>query len=231
MSSEPAPSRKLSRGALISIGLVAATLAVYGQTATIEFEFIHVDDPDYVTDNPHVQQGITAEGLLWALTSREYAYNWHPLTWISLQVDAELFGRNPRGYHLENALLHAASAVLLFRLLRRMTGAEWRSATVAAFFALHPTRVESVAWVAERKDVLCTLFWMLTTIAYVWYAECPAAGRYLLTLALFALGLMAKPMLVTLPATLLLLDYWPLCRWRTGQAAEHRFAPAAPGRL
>jgi tetratricopeptide (TPR) repeat protein len=231
VANEPASPRKLSRGALISIGLVAATLAVYGQTATSEFDFFHVDDPDYVTDNSHVQQGISPDGLVWALTSCHYAYNWHPLTWISLQVDAELFARDPRGYHLENALLHATSAVLLFRLMRRMTGAEWRSAAVAALFALHPTRVQSVAWIAERKDVLSTLFWMLTTIAYVWYAERPAPGRYLLTLALFALGLMAKPMIVTLPATLLLFDYWPLCRWQLGPPAELRFTRASLGRL
>jgi tetratricopeptide (TPR) repeat protein len=211
VTTAPAPPRRLSRGALISIGLVAATLAVYGQTVGGNFEFLRIDDPDYVTANSHVRAGLSLDGLKWAFTSFD-ANNWHPLTWISLQLDFQLFGDDPRGYHVENVLLHAANAVLLLLLLRRMTAAEWPSAFVAALFAMHPTHVESVAWITERKDVLSALFWMLTTIAYVRYVEQPGFGRHLLVLLAFAVGLTAKPMLVTLPATLLLLDFWPLRR-------------------
>jgi Tfp pilus assembly protein PilF len=216
VSSGRASPQTPSRGALISIGLVVAALAVYGQTAGRDFEFIRIDDPDYVSANPHVTSGLSPENLSWAVTSFD-ANNWHPLTWLSLQFDAQLFGLDPRAFHVVNMLLHAVNSVLLFLLLRRMTGAEWPSAFVAALFALHPAHVESVAWISERKDVLSGLFWMLTTIAYVRYAESPGAGRYVLVLILFALGLMAKPMLVTLPATLLLLDYWPLRRSGLGR--------------
>src|SRR5207248_6243560 len=142
--------------------------------------------------------------------------NWHPLTWLSLQLDYELFGLRPWGYHLSNLLLHTANTLLLFLVLRRMTGAVWRSAVVAGLFGLHPMHVESVAWVTERKDVLSTLFWLLTIAAYARYARRGTAIAYALVLATYVLGLLAKPMLVTLPAVLLLLDYWPLRRlsWR-----------------
>src|SRR5262249_29651299 len=135
-------------------------------------------------------------------------------TWLSLQLDAELYDTKPSGYHWTNLLLHTANGLLLFAALRRMTGAVWRSAFAAALFAVHPLRVESVAWVAERKDVLSTLFGMLTLLAYAWYGERPSVRRYLLVVLALAMGLMAKPMLVTLPGVLLLLDYWPLCRFR-----------------
>src|SRR5262245_22098536 len=164
MSSELPPQRKLSRGTLISIGLVAVTLLVFGQTAGREFEFLRIDDPDYVTANPHVTAGLSIDGLKWALISIDYANNWHPLTRLSLQLDYQLFGLNPRAFHLVNVLLHAANSVLLFLLLRRMTATEWPSAFVAALFALHPAHVESVAWISERKDVLSAMFWFLTTI-------------------------------------------------------------------
>jgi tetratricopeptide (TPR) repeat protein len=227
----PAPAQPGDRSVLIAIVLAAAALVVYGQTLGRSFVFLNVDDPEYVTINRHVQQGLTPDGLRWALTTFE-AYNWHPLTWLSLQLDYQLYGLSARGFHFTNVLLHALNTVLLFWLLRRMTGAVWCSAAVAAFFALHPTHVESVAWVAERKDVLSALFWLLTIAAYVWYAERPGWRRYPLVLLTFALALMAKPMVVTLPCVLLLLDYWPLRRWQpAGDAVPTRYARASVARL
>lgn len=179
--------------------------------------FVSYDDLEYVTDNPYVQRGLTGANLIWAFTSG-YAVNWHPLTWLSHMADVQLYGLQPAGHHLTSILLHALNATLLFLLLHRMTGATGRSLLVAALFGLHPLRVESVAWVAERKDVLSALFFLLTILAYVQYvqqAKSPGAParRYLAwALVAFALGLMSKPMLVTLPFVLLLLDYWPLRR-------------------
>ena len=193
--------------------LLLAVIAVFGQTAS--HDFVNFDDNDYVYENRHVRGGLTGEGTAWAITAY-HAGNWHPLTWLSHMLDCQLYGLKPGGHHLTNVLLHAAAAVLLFLALRRMTGALWPSAWVAAVFAIHPLRVESVAWVAERKDVLSGLFFMLTLWFYARYAERPASwGRYLLVVASFALGLTAKPMLVTLPFVLLLLDYWPLGRLRS----------------
>jgi hypothetical protein len=217
---------------LVAAGLVAATLAVYGEIGNNEF--FNVDDDTYIRLNPHVRSGLSDSNMAWALTAF-HAGNWHPMTWLSLQLDAQLFGRNPAGYHWINVLFHIANAVLLFGWLQWLTGALWRSAWVAALFALHPLHVESVAWVAERKDVLSTFFWMLTIIAYTWYARHPAWGRYGLVMLGFALGLMAKTMLVTLPFVLLLLDYWPLSRWRFGPApseiAARSFAAQSHARL
>jgi len=194
----------------VCLGLAALTLGAMGHAYANGF--VNYDDNDYVVHNPEVKAGLSPAGAAWAFTTT-HAANWHPLTWLSLQLDASLFGGGSAwGFHLSNVLLHAATVVLLFLALRRLTGAVWRSAAVAALFAVHPAHVESVAWVAERKDVLSGLFWMLTLLAYAWYAERPGWGRYLLVLAAFALGLMAKPMLVTLPCVLLLLDYWPLQR-------------------
>jgi tetratricopeptide (TPR) repeat protein len=195
---------------LLCLALVLAIGAVYGQV--YGHDFLNYDDPAYVTENGQVQQGLTGASVRWAFTTTAEA-NWHPLTWLSLQLDYQLWGLKASGYHLTSLLLHCASSLLLFGVLWRMTGAVWASAAVAALFAVHPLHVESVAWVAERKDVLSTLFWMLTLWAYVWYVESPGLGRYLLLLLAFALGLLAKPMLVTLPCVLLLLDYWPLGRW------------------
>ncbi|HBG05100.1 MAG TPA: hypothetical protein DDY22_05995 [Geobacter sp.] len=194
--------------------LVVATLAVYWQCAG--HDFIILDDQLYVTKNAAIQGGISWEGITWAFSpaSTETSGNWHPVTWISHMLDIEIFGLNPAGHHLVNVSLHALNAALLFLVLRGMSGALWRSAMVAALFALHPLHVESVAWVAERKDVLSTLFWMLTLLLYASYLKRPGALRYLATLACFALGLMAKPMLVTLPLVLLCLDFWPLGRWQ-----------------
>ena len=176
-------------------------------------DFVNYDDDRYVARNPHVQQGFDAESLRWAWTTG--LFYWHPVTWMSHMLDWQLYGPAPAGHHATNVALHAANAALLFLLLESMTGATWRSALAAAVFALHPLRVESVAWIAERKDVLSTLFWLLTTLAWVRYARAPSLARYALVVVGLALGLMAKPMLVTLPATLLLLDYWPLGRLRS----------------
>jgi tetratricopeptide (TPR) repeat protein len=197
----------------IYLALFAATLAVYSQT--VRFDFINYDDPDYITANPHVREGITVDGIEWALTSGEGA-NWFPVTRLSHMLDVQLFGLNGGWHHLTNALLHALAALLLLAFLHRATGARWPSAFVAFVFALHPLHVESVAWVTERKDILSALFWFLALWAYVRYAERPDAARYLLVLGAFCLGLMAKPMIVTLPLVLLLLDVWPLQRglWR-----------------
>ena len=190
---------------LVGIGVLAAFGRIRGH------QFILYDDPEYVVENLHVRAGLGLEGVRWAFTTGHSA-NWHPLTWLSHMLDCQLFGLNPGLHHLTSLLLHAANSVLLFWVLKRMTGARWPSAFAAALFALHPLHVESVAWVAERKDVLSTLFWLLALWAYARYAERPGGGRYGLSLALFLLGLMAKPMLVTLPFVLLLLDYWPLGR-------------------
>ena len=197
--------------ACIWLILITAVLLVYWQVG--DHEFINYDDNVYITDNAQVQKGLTSKGIIWAFTT-SHTGNWHPLTWISHMLDCELYGLNPGGHHLTNVLLHMANAILLFVVLRWMTGAIWRSGLVAALFALHPLHVESVAWAAERKDVLSTFFWMLTMVAYVHYVNRPGGKRYLLVLVTFFLGLMAKPMLVTLPFVLLLLDYWPLNRFK-----------------
>ncbi len=193
----------------ICVALVATVLAVFGQV--IHFDFINVDDNLYVYQNPHVASGLTWNGFLWAFT-QAHAANWHPLTWLSHMLDCQVHGLNPGGHHLTNVILHAANAVLLFLVLRRMTGDLWPCTVVATLFAIHPLRVESVAWVAERKDVLSGFFFMLTLWCYARYAEAPSWKRYGLVALCFVAGLMAKPMLVTLPFVLLLLDYWPLRR-------------------
>jgi tetratricopeptide (TPR) repeat protein len=215
---------------VIGLALAATVLVVYTQTWGQGFTFVNVDDGEYVYNNPHVTAGLSLSGVRWALTTLHF-YNWHPLTWLSLQLDAQLFGTSAQGFHRTNVLLHAANSVLLFWLLQRMTGALWCSALVAALFAIHPTHVESVAWISERKDVLSTLFWLLTMAAYAWYAERPGVLRYLLVMLAFILGLMTKPMVVTLPAVLLLLDYWPLCRWPAEEPRKTRYAPASLPRL
>jgi tetratricopeptide (TPR) repeat protein len=197
----------------IGVLLVASVFLVFGQT--LRHDFVNYDDDQYFYANPHVQAGLTWRGVAWAFQTG-YANNWHPLTWLALMFDAQVSGPGAAWPHLMNVILHAASALLLFMLLRRMTGARWRSAAVAAVFAIHPLHVESVAWVAERKDVLSGLFFMLTLLMYVRYAEkiptTKARMFYGLALLFFALGLMSKPMLVTLPFVLLLLDWWPLGR-------------------
>jgi Flp pilus assembly protein TadD len=238
-NSDQAASRL--RAAVVCLVLASVTFAVFGQT--VRYQFVNFDDGDYVVKNPAVAQGLSLKGFVWAFTHFHCA-NWHPLTWLSHMLDCQLYGLHPGGHHLTNVLLHTGTAIALFMALRRMTGALWRSAFVAAVFAIHPLRAESVAWVSERKDVLSGLFFMLTLWAYTRYAqgrmqneECrmknaesgnthhasrttppssifhpPSSFYYTLALLLFALGLMSKPMLVTLPVVLLLLDFWPLQR-------------------
>jgi hypothetical protein len=213
----------------VCIFLAVAIWLVFGQT--LRHDFVNYDDNEYVYKNPVVQKGLTWEGFRWALTYGNIGH-WHPLTWLSHMLDCQLYGMQAGGHHLTNILLHTATAILLFLVLGRMTGALWRSAFVAAVFAIHPLRVESVAWVAERKDVLSGLFFMLTVWAYARYAQrqsrvesresstqvVPALDPrlwtldYYLVLLFFALGLLSKNMLVTTPFVLLLLDYWPLNR-------------------
>ena len=201
----------------VYVVLAMVTIIAYG---TLRYcQFVNLDDNIYVTANPHVQAGLTVKSVIWAFTE-PYAAFWHPVTWISHMLDFELFGLNPLGHHLMSLLFHIASTLLLFWVLKRMTAALWPSAFVAALFALHPLHVESVAWVAERKDVLSGFFWMLTMAAYVRYAEQPSFKKYLLVFLAFVMGLMAKPMLVTLPFVLLLLDYWPLGRLRFQEDKE-----------
>ncbi len=201
----------------IYLFLTVITLIAFRQVS--QCDFINYDDDIYVTDNIHIQDGVTAQAILWALTT-SYAVNWHPVTWISHMLDVQLFGLNPQWHHLTNLLFHIANTLLLFFAFHRMTKAPWKSAFVAALFALHPLHVESVAWVAERKDVLSTFFWMLTMVAYIHYAEHPRLKNYLAVFIFFSLGLMAKPMLVTLPFVLLLLDYWPLQRFEPKKATQ-----------
>ena len=208
------PFFTIRREGVICLFLIIAILAVYWQVGN--HEFVNYDDNEYVTENRHVQAGLTSDSIIWAFTST-HAANWHPLTWLSHMMDCQIYGLNPGGHHLTNVILHILNSILLFLIFRRMTGALWKSAFIAALFALHPLHVESVAWVAERKDVLSTFFWMLTMGSYVWYVERRGMRRYLLVLLFFALGLMAKPMLVTLPFVLLLLDYWPLGRFKFRQ--------------
>jgi protein O-mannosyl-transferase len=221
----------MSRPRVISLLLALITLLVY--LPVCHYSFVNYDDGDYVTENHVVQNGLTWEGVEWAFTTG-HASNWHPITWLSHMLDCELFGLNPGAHHLDSVLFHAANAVLLFALLFRLTNAPWPGAFVAALFAWHPLHVESVAWISERKDVLSAFFALLTLLAYVRTVtrdRCQTTGNgpdsiappitrhpahfYWLALIFFTLGLMAKPMLVTLPFVLLLLDYWPLQRFST----------------
>lgn len=204
------------RSAIAALALSFLVLAADGRV--LVNGFITLDDETYVLRNPHVKAGLTRGGLAWSFTSFE-ASNWHPLTWLSHMADVQLYGLDPRGHHLTSLLLHLAGTILLFVVLRRLTGSLWRCALAAALFAAHPMHVESVAWVAERKDVLSGFFWIASLGTYLRYVSRPGTGRYLAVALTLALGLMAKPMLVTLPLILLLLDWWPL----------GRFSPFTPG--
>jgi Tfp pilus assembly protein PilF len=204
---------------LLYAALALATFIAYEQVR--HNNFVDYDDTVYVSENPQVLRGLTGESISWAFTTRLSA-NWHPLTWLSHMLDCQLFGANVGWHHLTSLLLHIANTLLLFWVLKKMTDALWPSLFVAAAFALHPLHVESVAWVAERKDVLSGLFWMLTIACYIRYTEQPSIKRYLLVFVVFALGLMAKPMLVTLPFVLLLLDYWPLGRFQFEHQSKHQ---------
>jgi protein O-mannosyl-transferase len=230
-------SKSVSRDTcLVVLGLALVTFALYWPVR--HYDFVEYDDPEYVSENQTVRNGLTWDGLVWSFVDA-HASNWHPVTWLSHMLDCQLFGLHPGAHHMVNLVLHAANAALLFLLLRSMTGAFWRSAIVAALFAWHPLRVESVAWISERKDVLSGFFFMLTLWSYSKYASCrakaepgaepvngspPNAGLsspssnswYYTTLAFFVMGLLSKPMLVTVPMVMLLLDYWPLKRWSGG---------------
>jgi len=198
---------------LIMLLLSLANMIVYWQAQS--FEFVIFDDPAYVVANPMVQNGLTLRGLKWAFTTFDYTTaNWHPLTWLSLMLDRQFYGFDAGGYHWTNLLYHIANTLLLFTILHRMTKRMGPSALVAALFAIHPLHVESVAWVSERKDLLCAFFWFLATGSYLSYVEYGLRRWYVFSLLLFALALMAKPMAVTFPFALLLLDYWPLCRFQ-----------------
>lgn len=197
------------RSLLISLLLVVVIFAIY--LPVHSHPFADLDDPKYVTENPHIQNGLTLGTILWAFT-HGYAANWHPLTWVSHALDIQMFGLDPAGHHDENVFFHALDAVLLFWVLKRATGYEGRSFMVAALFAIHPLNVESVAWIAERKTVLSTLFCLLALGAYRWYASKPSVGRFAVVAGSFVLGLMCKPQIIMLPMVLLLWDYWPLQR-------------------
>lgn len=197
---------------MLSLVLVLATLITYNPV--VRNNFVGFDDPAYITTNSHVRSGLSWNTIRWAFCSTEQA-NWHPLTWISHALDASLFRLNPVGHHYMNVLLHATTTTLLFLFLQAATGFAWRSAAVAALFAIHPINVESVAWASERKSVLSMLFFVLLLMAYRRYTRQPGWRRYLLVALLFAIGLLSKPMLVTAPFLLLLLDYWPLERTNT----------------
>ena len=201
----------------ICLFLVLSTLLIYFQVGT--FEFDNYDTGKYVYDNRHVKAGLTAKSIKWAFTT-VYFSNWHPLTWLSHMLDVQLYGLHPGRHHLTNVLFHIANTILLFVILRRMTGKLWQSAFVAALFALHPLHVESVAWVAERKDVLSTLFGLMVLWSYTRYVQNPSVDKYVPVLLFFILGLMTKPMMVTLPFVLLLLDYWPLRRLHVDTAKQ-----------
>ncbi|MBN1471511.1 MAG: tetratricopeptide repeat protein [Syntrophaceae bacterium] len=222
-------SRKQS--ILVVLLLIVLILCVYWPVQN--YDFINFDDPTYIAENSQVQTGFTADGLRWAFSTNYFGL-WNPMVWLSFMLDFHLFRFNAGGYHWTNVIIHIFNAILLFLLFRHLTGAIWRSAFVAALFAIHPINVESVAWISERKNVLSMFFWMTTMLCYVWYAKQPGWKRYVPVLISFALGLMSKPMLVTLPFVLLLIDYWPLNRTAIGKqhkVVSHVTAGLAKKRL
>jgi hypothetical protein len=206
---------------IICLFIIAASLTVSWQITN--HEFINYDDGLYIMENPHVQAGFTLESIKWAFTTG-HAANWHPLTWLSHMLDFEIYGLNPMGHHWTNLQIHIVNSILLFLVLKMMTGALWQSGFVAALFALHPLHVESVAWVSERKDVLSTFFWILSMWAYARYVRQSDKKQYLLLILFFTLGLMSKPILVTLPFVLLLLDFWPLSRLQSAAKGHYNFS-------
>jgi hypothetical protein len=209
------PINKIDVYLLTALALI--TVAVF--SPVLGHDFVNLDDPVIVYSNPNIQSGLTFDAIRWAFTSA-YVSNWVPLTMLSHMLDVQIFGLNPAGHHFVNVLFHVASTLLLFLVLRTATAEPWNSAAVAFLFALHPLNVESVAWVAERKDVLSAFFWMLTLSVYVFYAKKPGLARYLAVLFLFSMGLLSKPMVVTLPAVMLLLDWWPLGRLEQSEAGK-----------
>ena len=209
----------------ICLFLVISILWVYWPVRN--FSFVNFDDRQYVTSNYHVQAGLTLENIRWSFSATQ-ASNWHPLTWLSHMLDCQIYGMNPGHHHMTNVLLHILNTLLLFFIFKRISGSQWKSAFVAALFALHPLHVESVAWISERKDVLSTFFWMLTLWSYTGYVESSRLDKYLLLILFYILGLMAKPMLVTLPFVLLLLDYWPLKRFHLKSSDNENAAVQKP---
>jgi Flp pilus assembly protein TadD len=201
------------RRTIAAVAILLVVLAIAPYLQTLRYDFVEYDDPLYVIQNPHVEHGLNRTSIEWAFTTFRTG-NWHPVTWLSHLLDANLWGANAGGHHLTNVLLHGGNALLLFFILLQMTGRLWRCALVSALFAIHPLHVESVAWISERKDVLSTFFGLLALWAYVGYARNGSIPKYLLVVVLFTLSLMAKPMLVTFPLLLLLLDIWPLQKWK-----------------
>ncbi|MDJ0811134.1 MAG: tetratricopeptide repeat protein [Desulfobacterales bacterium] len=229
MTERPSIIRR-HRDPIIGVLLFLGTLALYAPT--LSYDYINIDDPDYVADNHIIKQGLSRESLAWAFTTTRTA-NWHPLTWLSYMADVQFMGSSARTHHLVNVLFHALNAVVLNMVLRRMTNAVWLSLIVSLLFSVHPLNIESVVWISERKNVLSTLFWLLVMGCYARYTNRKSIGAYLAALLFFALGLMAKPMLVTLPCVLLLLDFWPLERWPSSPLNPARKTPATAnyGRL
>ena len=215
-------NQRLLRVLLLSLLLAAMTIALYWPVQS--FDFVNYDDDVFVKDNRQIRDGLSKDGLVWALTTF-HGGNWHPLTWVSHMADVEAYGLDAGGHHRTNALIHTAGAVLLFLVLTGMTHAVWASVLVAALYAIHPLHVESVAWVAERKDVLSGVFWILTMGAYAWYVRQPTVRRYLLVVLSFIMGLLSKPMVVTLPFVLMLLDCWPLQRLQGPRTVFDRWMP------
>jgi tetratricopeptide (TPR) repeat protein len=217
----PTPTHKPWQ--VIAVCILLALSTAFAYHGVRNNDFLSMDDNNYVSENLHVQQGLTSQSVAWAFTTFQEG-NWHPLTWISLMIDWTFYGNNPVGYHVANVCLHTVNAILLFLLFLSITGFFGRSAMVAFLFALHPAHVESVAWIAERKDLLCAFFWFVTLLGYVWYVRKPSWKRFIWVVLAFACALMSKPMAVTLPFTLLLLDYWPLRRITfTAEAGASRF--------
>ena len=204
----------------ILIQLILASLIVATYHPVKDHDFINLDDDRYVTANNHVRYGISLENVIWAFRE-SHVSNWHPITWLSHMVDCELFGLNPSAHHINSMLIHILNSLLLFNIFYKMTWDIWRSSFVAALFALHPLHVESVAWIAERKDLLCAFFWFLTMFAYLKYVERPCLKKYIPVIIFFSMGLLSKPMIVTLPFVLLLLDYWPLKRFKLKNAYQN----------
>lgn len=225
-SSQPAVSRNWRTVVLLAVLLAAATAAVYAPA--MRNGFVNLDDPEYVTNNPFVLGGLTWHDIHWALGSNYPSSNWHPLTWLSHMLDVQLYGRNPAGHHFTNVLLHIFDVLLLFLALEFATRRSLRSAAVAAIFAVQPLNVEAVAWISERKSVLCVFFFLLGILAYGWYAKKPSVPRYLCVAVCFVLGITAKIMVIPFPFALLLLDYWPLGRLpgKTSGETSERFLPA-----
>src|SRR5438874_1764868 len=225
VDSPPAKSSIRRQVLSVCFFLVVITWLVFGQT--VRYDFVNYDDNEYVYANPAITSGLTLHGITYAFSGR-HAKNWHPLTTLSHMLDCQLWGVRADGHHFTNVVFHTIAVVLLFLVLKQTTGAIWQSAFVAALFAIHPLRVESVAWISERKDLLSAVFFMLTLDAYARYARSPSIGRYLTLSILFALGLMSKPMLVTVPLVLLLLDYWPLKRFAGGLSSKRLILEKVP---